>query len=316
MRKTSFVSTLLLAVPAVLTQPGTVFAQGPPINTDTAFVTGLQGAGLRSFFFSTRRHGLRQDGRGIFDPLDRKVSVVGLPLILPYEVLKNRLVVIGGIPVLHKELRLTPAGGTRRKLSDTGFGDLFIVAKYQLLQRDKPGKTTRITAIGRMKFPTGDDNETDEQGIPLPPTLQLGTGSVDYSTGIIFTHILRRVGVNADVIYNFNTEANNFAFGDTLRYDVALGYRLLPKVYDRYPMKQLNAYLELNGQFARRAKAAGISVIDSGGSLLLLSPGIQFIPYGTFLLEASLRIPVVQELNGTQLKFRPGFNVGFRWLMF
>ena len=167
-----------------------------------------------------------------------------------------------------------------------------------------------------MKFPTGDDNETDEQGIPLPPSLQLGTGSVDYSTGIIFTHIVRRVGVNADLVYNFNTEANNFAFGDTLRYDVALGYRLLPKVYDRYPMKQLNAYLELNGQFARRAKAAGISVIDSGGSVLLLSPGIQFIPYGTFLLEASLRIPVLQDLNGTQLKFRPGFNVGFRWLMF
>ena len=95
-RKISFLATVFLATLAVLGQPQKAFAQGPPVNTDTAFVAGLQGAALRSFLFSTRRHGLRQDGRRISDPLDQKVSVVGLPLILPYEVLKNRLVVIGG----------------------------------------------------------------------------------------------------------------------------------------------------------------------------------------------------------------------------
>ena len=306
---------LSLIALALLSLPENGFAQGPPINSDTAFVTGLQGAGLRSFFFSMRRSGLLRDGQRVFDPLDRKVSVRGLPLVLPYEVLKNQLVVIGGIPILHKEMRFTAADGTRRELSATGFGDLFVVAKYQLIQKDAPGKTTRITAIGRVKFPTGDDNKTDGEGNLLPPSLQLGTGSVDYSSGIIFTHIVRRIGLNADVVYNFNTEANNFAFGDTLRYDVALGYRLLPKVYDKFPATQLNVYLELNGQFARKNQAAGISVRDSGGNVLFLSPGIQLIPYATFLVEASLRIPVSQELNGTQLKFRPGFNLGFRWLM-
>lgn len=306
---------LLATFLTVLVAGGTLRAQGPPINTDTAFVTGLQGAALRSFFFSVRRSGLLQHGRSVFDPLDRKVSVVGLPIVVPYEVLKNRLVVIGGIPILHKELRITPADGIRRELSDTGFGDLFIVGKYQLLQKDNPGKTTRITALGRVKFPTGDDNETDAEGDLLPAPLQLGTGSVDYSAGVIFTHIVRRIGFNADVVYNFNTEANNFTFGDTLRYDVALGYRIIPKVYDVYPAKQLNAYLELNGQFAQRNVAGGITLRDSGGSVVLLSSGIQFIPLGTFLVEASLQIPVVQDLNGTQIKFRPGFNIGFRWLI-
>ena len=129
-----------LALLALLSEAEKTWAQGPPINTDTAFVTGLQGAALRSFFFSVRRSGLLQDGRRISDPLDRKVSVFGLPLILPYEVLKNQLVVIGGIPILHKEMKFTAADGTRRKLSDTGFGDLFVVAKYQLLQKDAPGK--------------------------------------------------------------------------------------------------------------------------------------------------------------------------------
>ena len=82
-KKTSVLAMCLLAALVVLGQPGNAFAQGPSINTETAFVTGLQGAALRSFFFSVRRSGLLQDGRRISDPLDRKVSVFGLPLILP-----------------------------------------------------------------------------------------------------------------------------------------------------------------------------------------------------------------------------------------
>jgi hypothetical protein len=58
-------------------------AQGPPINTDTAFVNGLEGAALRSFVFSVRRSGLASDGRGIADPLDREVSIYGVPIVVP-----------------------------------------------------------------------------------------------------------------------------------------------------------------------------------------------------------------------------------------
>ena len=291
-----------------------IWAQGPPINTDTAFVNGLQGAAFRSFLFTINRSGLLSGGESSPDPLDRDVSVFGIPIVFPYEVVPNTLVMAAGVPALHKEMRLT-RDGKERTLSSTGLGDFFIAAKYLALQRDAKDWTTRIAIKGRVKFPTGKDDEIDEQGQRLPPPLQLGSGSVDYSLGAAFTHVRRRVGFNADVTYNFKTEANTFAFGDSLQYNLSIGYRLLPVVYDLYPARNhLNAYLELNGEYSAGSRADGLSVADSGGHVIYLSPGIQLIP-GNFLVEASLKLPVGQNLNGTQLKFQPGFTVGGRWLI-
>ena len=284
-------------------------AQGPPINTDTAFVNGLEGAALRSFVFSVRRSGLASDGRGIADPLDREVSIYGVPIVVPYEVVKNKLVLAAGVPVLRKELQLTE-DGRRRTLSTSGFGDAFIASKLLLLQRDREGRTTRFAATGQIKLPTGKDEESDDKGNLLPPALQLGSGSVDYALGGVFTHVRRRIGFTADASYHFRTEANGFSFGDSLAYNLSLGYRLAPRVYKVYPARNhLNAYIELNGQSAQRDRVRGIEAPDSGGTLIHLSPGIQLIP-GNFIIEASLQLPLVQSLNGAQLEFRPGLQ---RW---
>lgn len=303
-----------VAVAAVgLALPVGLKAQGPPITTDTAFVNGLEGAALRSFVFTVRRSGLR-DGERNPDPLNRKVSVWGVSIVFPYELVKNRLVVAGGFPVLRKEMHLTTGQGTQT-LSTAGIGDAFVATKLLLLQRDRKAATTRIAAKAGLKLPTGSDDERDREGNLLPPPLQLGSGSVDYAVGAVFTYVRRRVGVNADVNYDFRTEANGFAFGDSFTYNASLGYRLAPAVYKAYPARNhLNAYLELNGTAARRDNSRGLRVPDSGGNVIFLSPGMQFIP-GNFLVEASLRIPVAQQLNGAQLKYRSSFVLGLRWLV-
>lgn len=290
-------------------------AQGPPINTDTAFVNGLEGAAFRSFVFSVRRSSLIRGDEEIPDPLDREVSIYGVPIVFPYEVLKNRLVVAAGVPLLRKEMQLTE-DGRRRTLSTSGFGDAFIASKLLLVQHDGEGRTTRFAATGQVKLPTGKDDESDDEGNPLPPPLQLGSGSVDYALGGVFTHVRWRIGFNADASYQFRTQANEFRFGDSWAYNLSLGYRLAPRVYKVYPAKNhLNAYIELNGQSAQMDRVRGTEAPDTGGTLIHLSPGIQLIPGGNFIIEASLRLPVVQSLNGTQLEFRPGFNVGIRWLL-
>ncbi len=303
-------SLLLLLLPAAPLE-----AQGPPINTDTAFVNGLEGAAFRTFLFSVRRSGLSRDGRDVDDPLDREVSVYGVPIIFPYELVKNKLVLAVGLPILRKEMTLT-RDEKRRTLSTSGIGDAFIKSKLLLVQHDKPGRTTRFAMTGAIKLPTGKDDERDSEGNLLPPPLQLGAGSVDYTVGGVFTHVRKRIGFNADAGYHFRTQARGFAFGDSVTYNVSLGYRLAPKVYKVYPARNhINAYIELNGQSSQRDRARGRPLGDSGGTLLYLSPGIQFIP-ANFIIEASLRLPVLQSLNGTQLRFQPSFTVGMRWLLF
>ena len=85
-----FVKLLSLGLLAVC--PLELRAQGPPINTDTAFVNGLEGAAFRSFVFAVQRSGLVRDGEQLSDPLDRDVSIYAVPMVVPYEVVKNKLV--------------------------------------------------------------------------------------------------------------------------------------------------------------------------------------------------------------------------------
>ncbi|MDA2926593.1 hypothetical protein MYX78_05075 [Acidobacteria bacterium AH-259-G07] len=53
---------------------------------------------------------------------------------------------------------------------------------------------------------------------------------------------------------------------------------------------------------------------DTGGTTLFLTPGIQWVLTPRFLVEAAFQIPIVQELNGTQLVFAPTANAGIRLL--
>ena len=76
-----------------------VKAQGPPINTNTAFVVGMEGAAIRSFGKVVRKSNLFADGEKITDALDREVTVFAVPVMAPYEVIPNRLVVVGAIPL-------------------------------------------------------------------------------------------------------------------------------------------------------------------------------------------------------------------------
>jgi len=59
--------------------------------------------------------------------------------------------------------------------------------------------------------------------------------------------------------------------------------------------------MELNGK----------TIDNSGGSLLFLSPGIQFATK-RYILEASIQLPVIQDLNGNQVETDFVFTAGFR----
>jgi len=295
--------------------PNLAQGQGPPINTENAFVTGLNGAAFRTFFLAFDRRGLQADGTNVTDPLRRDVRVRGQLFILPYELVSNRLVVMAVLPYLDKTLEMGPPGD-RRRLSVNGFGDVAIAAKLGIFQRDRPDQTTRAALFGRVKLPTGTDDTVGPDGQLLPKPLQLGTGSTDDSAGIILTHSVGPVALSGDVSYDFNTTSQDFAVGDVLHYDVAFGYRVLPRIYRTFPAKQINLYVEANGTWSRHDTLASRPLADSGGRLLLLSPGVQFIPGAGFLVETTYQIPVWQEFNGAQLEFQPTLKVGIRWLLF
>ncbi len=193
-----------------------------------------------------------------------------------------------------------------QNLSSSGPGDLRIFAKYLLVQRDRLQETFRIAAKAGIKLPTGDENRSPA----------LGSGSTDYFFSTVAGWIKKRTGLYLEGIYQLNASSGQVNYGDGFTVNLALGYRLLPRVYETYPSPQLNGFLEFSGSLSGRDRIAGVENPNSGGTLLLISPGLQFIGGRRWLVEASFQLPIVNEPNGTQLAVDRQFLLGARILLF
>lgn len=276
------------------------FAQGPPINTDTPIFLGLEGRGARIRTVIVRKTQLYQNGKKIEDPFGTEITATTFPIAIPYNVTTDLLV---GVMVPTRNITMKSSGSTRKSF---GLGDIAFFAKYLLFQVDRKGKTFRVAGKGGVKLATGSKN--------IDP--RLGSGTVDYSLGTVAAWIGLKYGVYGDVSYSFNGGSNGLSRGNSLSYNAALGYRLIPAVYDTYPTQVVNFYLELNGEYTARDALNGQQFTSSGGNEAFVSPGIQYIPSRNFLVEGSVQIPIVTSLNGTQLGTDFRASLGVRVLLF
>ncbi|MCF6287375.1 MAG: hypothetical protein L3K26_19670 [Candidatus Hydrogenedentes bacterium] len=147
----------------------------------------------------------------------------------------------------------------------------------------------------------------------LPQGLQAGSGSYDPIIGAVWTTQTLQWELDADVGYKFNTEANNFAFGDVLFYNLSYQRRLWPR---SLPEEGVPAFwygvLELNGTYADNNSIAGREDRNSGGHTMFLSPGVQWVN-PRWVLEAAVQIPIVQDLNGSALEVDYAATMGLRF---
>ncbi len=280
--------------------PLSSFAQGPPINTDTPILLGLEGKAVAFRSVVIRKSQLYQEGNKIADPLEREVTATILPVVLPYN-LTTDLQLGALVPLMN--VQANSSLGTNRSF---GLSDISLFAKHLIIQVDRLQETFRVLLKASVKLPTGSKNAAPA----------LGTGTVDYSFGTVGAWIGKHFGVYGDVSYALNGTSDGYKFGNGLTYNIAFAFRAIPTVYETYPTEQWNVYLELNGKYTSKDELNGPALQNTGGNVLFLSPGLQYIPSRYFLLEASMQIPISQSLNGTQLGNDIGGVVGARILFF
>lgn len=238
--------------------------------------------------------------RSTDDPsaLDRELTVWAFPLVGVYGI-TGSLAVFGIVPVLDKDLVVnTPSGRTSR--GDTGIGDITFLARYTVWKKDEPGRTFRIAPFAGLEFPTGEDDEEDSLG-RLPQTLQLGSGSWDPLIGIVITRQTLDWQIDTSVSYRFNTEANDFAFGDVARMDISYQHRIWPRELEFGVPAFLYGVLESNLVWQDKHETGGVKDNDSGGTTWFLTPGIQYVTRRV-VAEAAVQFPVIQNLNGKALE--------------
>ncbi len=168
-----------------------------------------------------------------------------------------------------------------------GFADMTLFAKYQLYKKDGKAKTFRILANLKQTFPTGNSSNMPAVGGGLSQTY----------IGLILGKITSAVGVYGDFGYTLTNKGAT----DSFSYNFSVGVPLLPQ---KYPQKQLNSFLEFNGNY----------LFDSNNHTLFISPGFQFIPGRRFLFETSFQIPIVQQ-NITANKTNYMLLLGTRFLL-
>jgi len=277
-------------------------AQGPPINTDTPIMLGVSGGGVRSFGKITRKATLLRDGKEIANISDRSVTSWVTPLAIPYNLYSDKFQIGVILPYVNIDLDDKMTGD----VSSSGIGDIKLSAKYLVYQLDRKNKTVRVASKVGVKFPTGDEDTQPS----------LGKGSTDYFFSTVAGWVEKRVGVYIEGIYNVNTSRDSLDFGNSFTYNLALGYRLLPAVYETYPSPQINGYLELNGTTVAKSEVNGAKDDNSGGTTLFLSPGLQYVGGRGWLVETSFQYPFVNEPNGTQLAVDWTLSFGARVLIF
>ncbi|MDT8368986.1 MAG: transporter [Longimicrobiales bacterium] len=307
------IPAFLSAALALLT-PIPTAAQALPFHTPTGLTSGFNENAARHFVSILGRSGLVRNGTSIDDPMDREISAIAVvtgAVVGSFTPLWTWEVVL---PWVRKEMDFTAPGGGRAHVSTSGVGDAFLQSKWIFYREDRPGATTRVGIQGRLKVPLGSTDARLPSGEEAPRPLQVGTGSWDFEPTLLFTATTPgRWGFHGNAGWRFNGSDDGFEAGDLFLYNLAVGARLFPDVYQSMRDQTWVAYLELNGEVSRRDEVDGVRNPDSGGHLLFLSPALQWIPTPSLLFEVSVQLPVLQELDGTQLEYDTRVQIGTRY---
>ncbi len=225
------------------------------------------------------------------------------PAIGSYALMTDATVTLT-VPYVDKKLE-TPT----RTFDASGIGDITAVGKYTFYRRDLPFGRDQLALIGGLEFPTGSTSKGP--GLKAAPALQLGSGGVDGIVGVAAGTTRSWYSIEGAVRGKINSEAKDFKFGNVLLYDLYLAYQTYPGWPT--PPAQLNFSVEFNGRTFADNEVDGRKV-DTGGTVLFVSPGIQYIVNENILFEAGIQIPIVKDFPSGRLE--PDYTVlfGFRYL--
>ena len=202
------------------------------------------------------------------------------------------------LPLIDRTLK-TPDG----RFSNSGLGDVQLIARFTTFQKNSAGKTFRIAPFLGAKIPTGDEDRNNT------PSVALSTGSTDLFTGLITTYATTNWTVDGQLAYRNNGSSNGTEFGDAFTFDTSLQYRLIPRQLKATSTAFLNGVLELNIVDQQSNTRGGTNDENSGGTSIFIAPGLQYITQ-RWILESSVQIPI--QTNNSLLENDYIAQVGIR----
>jgi len=203
-----------------------------------------------------------------------------------------------------------------------GIGDLFVLGIGALAQ-PKPGRPG-VALLGGVKLPVG-QKHVQSGGEFFEVEHQPGSGAYDLLLGLAASLPRVPVALSANVLYTVAFKgAYRTDLGDVFSYNLAGGVRLVggheeihihPDGTEHVHTPQgtaLDATLEFNGEWhghQTTSPSPSLGIVasqeeNSGGNVILCSPGLRLSLHSRWSIFATAGFPVVDNSNGIQHETR------------
>lgn len=191
----------------------------------------------------------------------------------------------------------TISSGARTNLQ--GLGDVAVYGEY--------GSSDLRWLVG-LSLPTGDEAESPAPGVVPPSLLQLGTGTIDPIVGVIWSG---GDGVGMDPYFDllavlpFDDSDAGLQVGQSFSARLGAIWNLNSPVTPGLQVEALRREQDrLNGSY----------LDNTGGTLWTLMPSLQFPLGGGASARVAWRLPLDQDVTGTQLVPGEGFVIEAGWV--
>lgn len=167
-------------------------------------------------------------------------------------------------------------------------GDMTLTVK-NFMQAKTSMQKNMYGFLGGVKLPTASE-QLDGSGAPLDFDVQPGQGATVVNAGGWYARFNFPYLFYASASYHVASEGyQDFQAGDALVYNATAQYAT---------DYSLSYYLGLEGRSSQRDSFAGVDDPDSGGSIVFVAPGVIYTMMPDLLLNAVLKLPVLDGLNG------------------
>jgi hypothetical protein len=185
-----------------------------------------------------------------------------------------------------------------------GFGDTQIGARYALWG----GAAERLSAGFAVKLPTGESElpNTFDGGLH-DPTLQPGTGSLDYILSAQYARGGAAVQWAASASHQLTTGNDlGYRFGD----ETILGLGVTRTLRAVYSRATVGASVQVKAHLRGRSAYLDAPVPSTGSRMVILSPGLRVTTPGGLGFYAYLHVPLYRHVNDAQLSMRSSVLTG------
>ena len=227
-------------------------------------------------------------------PMDRRMERFVWNNVLAYG-LKRNLTLMVRQPFLSQDMAMA---GTSK--SDSGPGDLMVMAKYGIYRRNTAEYTLGLATTLGLKAPTGKDVFSSETW-DLKPGVYMSWRNRTWSWDLSLSYLWS--GFADDTHDGIDP-------GDELSLDLALARQF---ILGEGAEATLAPLVEISCMSIAEDKSFGQKLVNTGESVLFLSPGLK-LTVSSFIMEALIQIPVIQDQEGLQPERDTGFITGIRYM--